>query len=73
MRGEHTVRQQFAKPAVRPAVHDEPRHEMEVRAGVDVVGDASRDDAEDRWPWGVSEFLCKLHQAGRRPSKKMSS
>lgn len=48
MRAEHAVGQELAQLGVRPPLHDELRHEMEVCARIDVVRDASRDDAEDR-------------------------
>jgi hypothetical protein len=48
MRGEHAIGQQLAELFLRPTVYDELGHEMQVGARIDVVRDASCDDAEDR-------------------------
>jgi hypothetical protein len=48
MRGEHAIGQELAELLLWPTVHDELGHEVEVRARIDVVRDARRDNAEDR-------------------------
>jgi len=47
MRDEHSIGQEVAQAALRPAMHNEHGHEMQVRARVDVVRDAGGDDGED--------------------------
>src|ERR1700733_3881307 len=47
MRDEHSIGEEVAQAALRPAMHNEHGHEMQVRARVDVVRDAGGDDGED--------------------------
>lgn len=47
MAREHAIGQKVAQLRLRPAWHDELRDDVQVRARVDVVRDAGRDDRED--------------------------
>ncbi len=47
MRGEHAIGQEFPELRLQPPVHNAVNDPVQVRARVDVVGDARRDDRED--------------------------
>jgi hypothetical protein len=47
MGDEHSVGQEVAQPALRPTVHNEVGHEMQVCARVDVVRDTGGDGGQD--------------------------
>jgi hypothetical protein len=47
VRDEHPIRKQVPQSRVGPALDYEPSDKVEVRAWVDVVGDAGGDDGED--------------------------
>jgi hypothetical protein len=46
MRGDDPIGQELAQLSLRPAAHEQPRHQVEVGARVDVVGDAGCDDRQ---------------------------
>lgn len=48
MQAEDAVREQVTQTRLRPAAQDQLRGAVEIRARVDVVSDAARDDRQDR-------------------------
>jgi hypothetical protein len=46
--GEHPIGQELSQLRLRPALHDELRDLVQVRARVDVVRNAGADDRQDR-------------------------
>ena len=47
MRGEHAVGQKLSELRLRPPMHNAVNDTVQIRARVDVVGDARRDERQD--------------------------